>query len=105
MQVRPTQALPPATYALLHSLAPVHSAHFPRIARAVHADTSEYSTEAQVKEAEQKIALSKSVLGGWLQRVEADLEGGKGESGSQYSWTSDTRLTRYPQTGPRRPRT
>jgi hypothetical protein len=77
-QLRPTQALPQATYALLHTLAPVHSTHFPRLARAVHADLSEFATDQQRQDAEQKIALLKSVLGGWLQGVERDLEGSKG---------------------------
>ena len=77
-QVRPTQAPPQATYALLHTLAPVHSTHFPRLARAVHADLSEFATDQQRQDAEQKIALLKSVLGGWLQGVERDLEGSKG---------------------------
>lgn len=77
-QVRSTQALPQATYALLHTLAPVHSTHFPRLARAVHADLSEFATDQQRQDAEQKIALLKSVLGGWLQGVERDLEGSKG---------------------------
>lgn len=77
-QMRPTQALPQATHALLHTLAPVHSTHFPRLARAVHADTSDFSTSQQRQDAEQKIALLKSVLGGWLHGVDADLEAEKG---------------------------
>lgn len=77
-QARATQPLPQATNALLHTLAPIHSEHFPRLQHAVQPDTSDIATQEQKQDAEQKIALLKSVLGGWMQGVEADLEGGKG---------------------------
>ncbi|BGO96796.1 Serine/threonine-protein kinase MEC1 [Rhodotorula toruloides] len=76
-QARATQPLPQATNALLHTLAPIHSEHFPRLQHAVQPDTSDIATQEQKQDAEQKIALLKSVLGGWMQGVEADLEGGK----------------------------
>ncbi|GAA5831812.1 hypothetical protein JCM11251_003895 [Rhodosporidiobolus azoricus] len=72
-QARPTQ-LPQATSDLLAGLAGAHSIHFPRLA--VHPDTSEISTPAQRQDAEAKIALLKSVLSGWMQGVEMDLENG-----------------------------
>ncbi|GAA5902167.1 hypothetical protein JCM6882_006719 [Rhodosporidiobolus microsporus] len=73
LQGRPTQ-LPQATSDLLAGLAGAHSIHFPRLA--VNPDTSEITTAAERQDAEQKIALLKSVLSGWMQGVEMDLEKG-----------------------------
>lgn len=100
-QARPTQ-LPQATSDLLAGLAGAHSIHFPRLA--VHPDTSEISTAAQRQDAEQKIALLKSVLSGWMQGVEMDLERG---TGSCHSWLLTlVRLTLLRlQTSPQRWRT
>ncbi|BGP12911.1 hypothetical protein JCM10213v2_000828 [Rhodosporidiobolus nylandii] len=72
---RPTQ-LPVATAALLQGLAGAHSVYFPHRppSTVIHPDTSEFSTPAQRQDAEQKIALLKSVLSGWMQGVEMDLE-------------------------------
>ncbi|GAA6005621.1 hypothetical protein JCM10207_005273 [Rhodosporidiobolus poonsookiae] len=72
-QGRPTQ-LPVPTAALLAGLASAHSTYFPRLPNAVHPETSEITTPQQRQDAEQKIALLKSVLGGWMQGVEMDLE-------------------------------
>ncbi|GAA5921352.1 hypothetical protein JCM1841_002451 [Sporobolomyces salmonicolor] len=73
-QLRPAQHLPQATANLLHNLAPVHSLHFPRLAHAVRPDTQELDTQEARQDAEHKVALLKSVLGGWMQGVEMDLE-------------------------------
>ncbi|GAA5989436.1 hypothetical protein JCM11641_007903 [Rhodosporidiobolus odoratus] len=80
-QQRPTQ-LPQATAALLQGLAGVHSVHFPRppASLAVQPDTSEITTQDQRQDAEQKIALLKSVLSGWMQGVQLDLERNLGDS-------------------------
>ncbi|GEM06491.1 phosphatidylinositol 3-/4-kinase [Rhodotorula toruloides] len=76
-QARATQPLPQATNSLLDNLAPIHSLHFPRLPHAVQPDTSDIATQEQKQDAEQKIALLKSVLGGWMQGVEADLDRGR----------------------------
>ncbi|GAA5857265.1 hypothetical protein JCM8547_009406 [Rhodosporidiobolus lusitaniae] len=67
----PTQ-LPEATAALLVGLGRAHSFYFPN--HSVPPNTSEITTPEQRQDAEQKIVLLKSVLSGWMQGVEMDLE-------------------------------
>lgn len=77
-QARVTQPLPGATAALLRGLVPAYKSAFPP--GAVQPDASEISTAQQKQDAEQRIALLKSVLGGWMQGVELDLDGSRGVS-------------------------
>ncbi|GAA5842453.1 hypothetical protein JCM9279_005388 [Rhodotorula babjevae] len=74
-QARATQPLPHATAALLRGLVPIHASAFP--AGSVQPDTAELATPELRQDAEQKIALLKSVLGGWMQGVEVDLDAGR----------------------------
>lgn len=62
------------TQLLLSSLANAHSLYFPKRPNAVQPDLSDFVTPEQRQEAEHKIALLKSVLSGWMQGVEMDLE-------------------------------
>ena len=58
---------PPATFALLHSLAPAHERVFPVQLAPVRPDTNDDdSTEAR-KEMVEKAALLRVVLGGWME--------------------------------------
>ncbi|GAA5994714.1 protein kinase MEC1 [Rhodotorula paludigena] len=74
-QARVTQPLPGATAALLRGLVPAYKSAFPQ--GAVQPNASEISTAQQKQDAEQRIALLKSVLGGWMQGVELDLDGSR----------------------------
>jgi hypothetical protein len=76
-------ALPPSTTTstaqvqtqlLLEGLATAHSLYFPKRPNAVRPDSSEITSPEQRQDAEQKIALLKSVLSGWMQGVEMDLD-------------------------------
>ncbi|GAA6058026.1 hypothetical protein JCM3770_003979 [Rhodotorula araucariae] len=71
-QAKATQPLPHATAALLRGLVPIYANAFP--AGSVQPDTTEIATPQLKQDAEQKIALLKSVLGGWMQGVEMDLD-------------------------------
>lgn len=76
-QARATQPWPHATAALLRGLVPIHASAFPA-GSAIQPDTAELATPQLRQDAEQKIALLKSVLGGWMQGVEVDLDAGRG---------------------------
>jgi len=62
-----TQLLPPATYALLHDLAPAHSRVFPVQLAPIRPDTNDDDSVEGRKEMVEKAALLRVVLGGWME--------------------------------------
>lgn len=74
------------TQLLLNGLADAHSLYFPKRHHLVQPDTQEITTHEQRQDAEQKIALLKSVLSGWMQGVELDLDRTSSGQSRALSW-------------------
>ncbi|ORY85368.1 hypothetical protein BCR35DRAFT_53978 [Leucosporidium creatinivorum] len=84
-----TQLLPPATYALLHDLAPAHSRVFPVQLAPIRPDTNDDDSAEGKKEMVEKAALLRVVLGGWMEGLGTE----EGKNGCHASNTTSEMIT------------
>lgn len=83
-----TQMAPPATFALLHSLAPAHERVFPVHLAPIRPDTNDDDSVEGKKEMVEKAALLRVVLGGWMEGLGSE----EGKNGCHSELARSSRL-------------